>query len=79
MHAAVHLHPVMKALISAGERKVTMNINAELPHSLSMEREIRHVIMSAYAGKDLLRPSPFQHSESASQGARFSHFVGVTL
>ena len=56
-----------------------MNINAELPHSLSMEREIRHVIMSAYAGKDLLRPSPFQHSESASQGARFSHFVGVTL
>ena len=59
LHAAVHLHPVMKALISAGEGKVTMNINAELPHSLSMEHEIRHVIMSAYAGKDLLRPSSF--------------------
>ena len=75
LHAAVHLHPVMKALISAGERKVTMNVNTELPHSLSMEHEIRHAIMSAYAGKDLLRPSSFQHSESASQGARFSHFV----
>lgn len=35
LHAAVHLHTVMKALISAGERKVTMNINAELLHSLN--------------------------------------------
>lgn len=67
MHAAVHLHTVMKALISAGERKVTTNINAELLHSLSMEHEIRHVIMSAYAGKDLLRLSSFPYSESASR------------
>lgn len=71
MHAAVHLHPVMKALISAGESKVTMNINAELLHSLSMEHEIRHVIMSAHAGKDWLRPHPFStvnllHGESDS-------------
>ena len=66
MHAAVHLHTVMKALISTGERKVTTNINAELLHSLSMEHEIRHVIMSAYAGKDLLRLLSFPYGESAS-------------
>lgn len=54
-------------LISAGERKVTTDINAELLHSLSMEHEIRHVIMSPYVGKDLLRLSPFPYGESASR------------
>lgn len=68
----------MKALISAGERQVPMNINAELPHSLSMEHEIRRVIMSAYAGKDLLRPSPFRYSESASRGVKFPYIVTLT-
>lgn len=36
-----------------------MNIKAELVHSLSMEHEIRHVIMLAHSGKDLLRLCPF--------------------
>lgn len=66
LHAAVSFHTVMKALISAGERKVTMTVSAKLLHSLSMEHEIRHVIMSPHARKDFLRPSFFQHSESAS-------------
>lgn len=78
LHAAAHLHTMMKALISAGERKVTMNIKAELLHSLSMEHEIRHVIMSAYAGKDLLRSSSFQYSESASRWVQFSYIMTLT-
>lgn len=80
IHRILHrlLQCVRKALTWAGERKVTISINAELLPSLSTEHEIRHVIMSTDAGEDMLRPSSFQCNKSASWWVKFSYIVTLT-